>query len=146
MPGPHQPGDVTSHVPPLATPDELQAAGAGASDESAGTKRAAVSNAMVGVKKQFYGKGPARARTYFNDHYVFVVLEDGLTRNEETLIAAGESDLVRTYRLAFQEAMTQTFVQAIEEILDRKVLAYHSQIVFNPVRSFEIFMLDRPVE
>jgi uncharacterized protein YbcI len=104
--------------------------------------RAAVSNAMVGLKKEFYGKGPVAAKTYFEDDYVFVVLEGGLTRNEETLLAAGETQLVREYRLRFQEAVTRTICSAVEEIVGRRVLTYHSQIVFDPVRTFEIFVLE----
>ena len=97
---------------------------------------------MVGLKKEFYGKGPVAAKTYFEDDYVFCVLEGGLTRNEETLLAAGQADLVRTYRLRFQEAMTATITGAIEEIVGRRVLTYHSQIMFDPTRTVEIFVLE----
>ena len=96
---------------------------------------------MVGMKKDYYGKGPERARTFILDEYVFVVMEGGLTRNEKTLLAAGQHDLVRSYRLRFQEAMTATTVGAVEEILGRKVLTYHSQILFDPDRAIEIFVL-----
>ena len=113
-------------------------------DERGGSLRMALSNAMVGLKKQYYGKGPSRARSYLMDEYVLVVMEGGLTRSEETLLAAGQADLVRNYRLAFQEAVTQTTTRAVEELTGRKVLSYHSQIVFDPTRAFEIFVLDAP--
>src|SRR5919204_3738602 len=100
----------------------------GADPRDPGGLRAAVSNTLVGLKKEFYGKGPTAAKTFFNDEWVFTVLEGGLTRNEETLLAAGEERLVREVRLRFQEAMTTTICSAIEEILDRRVLTYHSQI------------------
>jgi uncharacterized protein YbcI len=106
--------------------------------------RAAISNVLVGLKKEFYGKGPDRVKTYLNDEYVFTVLEGGLTRNEQTLIEAGEEMLVRQYRLRFQEAMKDPTCAAIERVTGRKVLGYHSQIVFAPDRTFEIFVLDRP--
>ena len=112
--------------------------------DATGSLRLAISNALVGVKKQLYGKGPVRAKTYINDNYVFSVLEGGLTRNEETLIEAGEHRLVRDYRLRFQEAISTTITSAVEEVTGRKVLAYHSQIVFDPDRAFEIFVLDGP--
>ena len=112
--------------------------------DATGNLRLAISNALVGVKKQLYGKGPVKAKTYLNDNYVFAVLEGGLTRNEETLIAAGEHRLVRDYRLRFQEAVAQTIIAAMEEVTGQKVLAYHSQIVFDPDRAFEIFVLDAP--
>ena len=101
---------------------------------------------MIGLKKEFYGKGPTGAKTFLNDNYVFCVMEGGLTRNEETLIGRGHEDLVRNYRLRFQEAMEGPTVEAIQRITDRKVIGYHSQIVFNPDRAFEIFVLDRPVD
>src|SRR5215210_7056359 len=80
-----------------------------------------ISNAMVGLKKGFYGKGPTKAKTYINDNYVFCVMQGGLTRNEETLLAAGEHDLVRRYRLKFQEAMAEPTTEAIERLTGRKV-------------------------
>lgn len=109
-----------------------------------GGLRLEISNAVVGLKKQFYGRGPTKARTFINENYIFSVLEGGLTRNEETLLGAGEDDLVRTYRLRFQEVMTKTICEAIEQITGRKVLTYHSQIMFRPERTFEIFVLDGP--
>ena len=112
--------------------------------DATGNLRLAISNALVGVKKQLYGKGPVKAKTYINDNYVFTVLEGGLTRNEETLLKAGEHRLVRDYRLRFQETVAQTITTAIEEVTGQKVLAYHSQIVFDPDRAFEIFVLDAP--
>jgi uncharacterized protein YbcI len=94
--------------------------------------RQQIANAMVGLKKEFYGKGPTEAKTYINDQYVFVVMKGGLTRNEQTLIDRGEADLVRTYRLRFQEAMAGPTTESIERITGRRVLGYHSQIVFDP--------------
>lgn len=133
-------------LPRQATAAELiAAADADVSDERGGSLRMALSNAMVGLKKQYYGKGPSRARSYLMDEYVLVVMEGGLTRSEETLLAAGQADLVRNYRLAFQEAVTETTTRAVEDLTGRKVLSYHSQIVFDPTRAFEIFVLEAPV-
>jgi uncharacterized protein YbcI len=113
--------------------------------DRSGSVLAAVSNAMVGLKKRHYGKGPEKARTYTGDNYLFCVLEGGLTRSEETLIAAGEDDAVRNYRLLFQEVVADAATSAVEEITGRTVLSYHSQIVFRPARAFEIFVLDAPL-
>jgi uncharacterized protein YbcI len=107
-----------------------------------GSLRAAIANAMVGLKKQHYGRGPEGAKAFIEDDYVFVVLEGGLTRNEETLLAAGREDLVRQYRLAFQEVVGPTATGAVEELTGRRVIGYHSQIVFDPARAFEIFVLE----
>ena len=110
--------------------------------ESGRSINAQISNAMVGLKKEFYGRGPTKAKTFINDNFVFCVLEGGLTRNEQTLLANGEAQLVRQYRLRFQEVMAEPTTAAIERITGRKVIGYHSQIVFDPEFGFEIFVLD----
>ena len=125
----------------VVTSEQLQAAAGGESRDPGG-QRAAVSNAMVGLKKEFYGKGPTAAKTYFNDDWVFTVLEGGLTRNEETLLSAGDHELVRTVRLRFQDVMSTTICSVVGEIMGRKVLTYHSQILFDPVRTVEMFLLE----
>jgi uncharacterized protein YbcI len=122
-------------------PERAQDLIAAAGGQPAGSLRSALANSMVGLKKQFYGRGPEAAKAYIEDDYIFVVLEGGLTRNEETLLAAGRADLVRQYRLAFQEAVEETATGAVEELTGRKVIGYHSQIVFEPARAFEIFVL-----
>src|SRR3954466_9266833 len=109
-----------------------------------GELRAALSNALVALMKEHYGKGPTAAKSFINDEYVFTVLEGGLTRNEETLLATGRADVVREYRLAFQQAVREQFTDAVARITGRTVLDYHSQVVFDPPRSFEMFVLDGP--
>jgi uncharacterized protein YbcI len=111
---------------------------------SAGDLRAAVSNGIVAAIKRLYGKGPERARTYFADEYVFCVMEGGLTPSEQTLVEAGEGRLVRQYRLRFQEVVRDDLVGIIEGVTGRTVTGYHSQIVFEPTRLFEVFALDAP--
>jgi uncharacterized protein YbcI len=115
-------------------------------EQDIGGMRSAISNAMVGMKKEYYGKGPTAAKTFFNDDWVFCVLEGGLTRNEETLLRAGEDRMVREMRLRFQEVMTPVICGQVEEITHRRVLTYHSQIMFEPVRTVEMFLLEQPPE
>jgi uncharacterized protein YbcI len=106
-----------------------------------GGQRAAISTAIVAMFKEFYGKGPTAAKTYFNDDWVFVVLDDGLTRNEETLVGAGEQRLVREVRLRFQEVMAERITAAVADITHRRVLTYHSQLLLEPTHSVEMFLL-----
>jgi uncharacterized protein YbcI len=122
--------------------DLVEAAGGRMPHEPGGNLRTALANALVGMQKEFYGRGPSAAKAWVLDDYVFVAMEGGLTRNEETLLAGGKADLVRTYRLSFQETMGPTIMAAVGELLDRRVLTYHSQIVFDPPRTFEIFVLE----
>jgi uncharacterized protein YbcI len=127
----------------IGSTDALVAAGegAGGSSEPQGSVRAAIANAMVGLFKTHFGRGPAAAKAWLLDDYVFVALEGGLTRSEETLLADGKEDDVRRYRLAYQETVSPDARRAVAELTGRRVLDYHSQIVFHPPRSFEIFVL-----
>ena len=122
----------------------VAAAGGRPPRDNDGAVRAALVNAMVAMKKRFYGRGPEAGKAWLLDDYVFVALEGGLTRNEEILLADGKEDLIRSYRLSFQETMSDATTGAVEEVTGRKVLSYHSQVVFAPTRSYEIFLLDAP--
>jgi uncharacterized protein YbcI len=106
-----------------------------------GERLAAVSNAIVSLFSEFYGRGPTKAKTYAFDNYLFTVLEGILTTVERTLVDRGEEDLVRTVRLTFQEAMAERITSEVGAIAGREVVAYHSQVTFHPPMGFEIFVL-----
>jgi uncharacterized protein YbcI len=107
-----------------------------------GAMRAAVSTGLVQAMAHLYGRGPTKAKTYFNDEYVFCAMEDGLTPNEQRLVDAGEEHLVRQYRLRFQEVVADELTGLVEQATGRRVKTYHSQILFHPTRLMEIFLLD----
>jgi uncharacterized protein YbcI len=107
-----------------------------------GEQAAAISNAVVQIHAECYGRGPTKAKTYLFENYVFCVLEDILTTVERTLVNNGKEQLVRDVRLTFQEEVADRFTSAIEEIVGRQVLTYHSQVVFHPPMAFEIFVLE----
>jgi uncharacterized protein YbcI len=106
-----------------------------------GERLAAISNAIVNILAECYGRGPTKAKTYSFDNYLITVLEGMLTTVERTLVERGEEDLVRKVRLTFQEATAERFTSAVEEIAGREVISYHSQVTFNPALGFEIFVL-----
>jgi uncharacterized protein YbcI len=106
-----------------------------------GERLAAISNAIVTIFAEYYGRGPTKAKTYSFDNYLVTVLEDILTTVEKTLVDRGEEDLVRKVRLTFQEATAERFTSAVEEIAGREVVGYHSQVMFHPPLGFEIFVL-----
>jgi uncharacterized protein YbcI len=107
-----------------------------------GEQAAAVSNAIVQIFAECYGRGPTKAKTYMVDNYVFCVLEDILPTVEQTLVSNGREDLVREVRLTFQHEVGDRFTSAVEEILGRRVVNYHSQVVFHPPMAFEVFVLE----
>jgi uncharacterized protein YbcI len=101
-----------------------------------------VSNAIVGIFAECYGRGPTKAKSYMFDDYLVTVLDDLLTTVETTLVENGRENLVREVRVTFQEAVADRFKNAVTEVIGRKVLTYHSQVTFHPARGFEIFVLE----
>jgi len=101
-----------------------------------------VSTALVGLHKEYYGKGPTRAKTFLVDDTLMCLLHGGLTVVERTLIAAGRSGAVHDVRQSFQAAMKDPFIRLVEEITGRKVVAYLSQIHTDPDIAAEIFVLE----
>jgi uncharacterized protein YbcI len=104
--------------------------------------RAALANAMVAMKAKYYGKGPTKAKAFVEGRYVFVVMEGGLAPHEEVMIADGKEGEVRSHRLSFESSMRPVAMQMVNEITGRKVLDYHSQIVFHPPTQLEFFVLE----
>ena len=73
-------------------------------------------------------------------------MEGGLLPHEEVLVRDGEELMVRQYRLRFQESAAPQIRGAVEQVTGRKVLTYHSQIMFGPTRIIEMFLLEGPPE
>ena len=62
-----------------------------------------ISNAMVRLYKETFGRGPTKARAHFaGPDTLAVLLEDTLTVAERRLVALGEHERVREHRLFLQ--------------------------------------------
>jgi uncharacterized protein YbcI len=108
-----------------------------------GEALADVTNGIVRLFSEYYGRGPTRAKSYLlDDTYVVTVLRDTLTTVERTLADTGHGDQVRAVRLTFQEAMAETFKAVVEEALGRPVASYHSQLLIDADMGFELFVLE----
>ena len=108
-----------------------------------GDQLAEITNGIVRLFSEYYGRGPTRAKSYMlEDRYVVTVLRDTMTTVENTLAESGEGDLVRRVRLTFQEAMADSFKGVVERALGRRVAAYHSQILIDPDVGIEFFLLE----
>jgi uncharacterized protein YbcI len=97
----------------------------------------AVSNVLVALHKEQFGRGATRARTeYAGPDAMVCVLEDVLLPAERKLVSMGQDDRVRDQRNAFQNATADEFITAVEKIVHRKVRAFassvdtHSNVVF----------------
>lgn len=106
----------------------------------------ALSREMVMAMKKYYGRGPTQAKSYLVDDLLFVVMRGGTTEGERTLLDAGMTDTVREFRQKFENLMAERLVGTVEQLTDRKVLTYQSQILFDPEVVVEVFVFDRPLE
>jgi uncharacterized protein YbcI len=87
----------------------------------------ALSNALVAVHKEQFGRGPTRARSHFAGPDALVcILEDALLPAERKMVAMGEAQRVRESRLAFQVAASSEFIDAVEHLVQRKVIGFAS--------------------
>ena len=108
-----------------------------------GEQLAAVTNGIVQLFREYYGRGPDKAKSYIlDDHIVVCVLENTMTTVEQTLVKNGEHGMVRQVRLRFQEAMANEFTSVVERAMGRGVAAYHSQLTMEPDMGFEFFVLE----
>ena len=88
-----------------------------------------VSNAMVRIYKEQFGRGPTRARTFWaGPDLLTTVLEDTLTKAERSLVEMGEHERLRDSRTFFQYATTRQFCDPVERITGRTVRAFVSGI------------------
>ena len=98
------------------------------------------------LHKDYYGKGPTKAKTFLVDDTVVCILGGGFTAVERTLIESGREQVVRDIREAFQRAMDERFTAVIEEALGRRVVAYMSQMHVDPDVAVEVFLLQPGVD
>jgi uncharacterized protein YbcI len=101
-----------------------------------------ITNAIVGLHREFYGRGATRGRTVMQENYVLCVLEDIYTKAERTLIDAGNFEEVHRARNAFQGAMEVRFGEAVEELTGRRVVGFLSQVRTDPDIATEVFILE----
>ena len=101
----------------------------------------AISDGIVGLLKEFYGRGPTRTKTYFEDDLVVCLLRGGLTRVEQTLLAGGRGSSVIRQRMEFQELMRERFQTVIEQATGRQVIGFMSGNQQDPDIMCEVFIL-----
>lgn len=106
---------------------------------------ASISREMVRAMKTYFGKGPVKAKSYLFDDLLFVVMREGTTKAEETLLEAGKEDAVREFRQEFENEMAERLTYIVEQLTKRKVINYQSQVLFDPDVAIEIFMFDKPI-
>jgi uncharacterized protein YbcI len=111
---------------------------------------AAVSTGIVKLLREHYGRGPIKAKTYALDDVIVCVLRgSGFTPLEQTMMDSSHADRaerVVAMREEFQRLMAKRYKSLIEDLTDRKVVAFLSQAHVEPDITLEVFFIDRPLE
>ncbi|HEV2769591.1 MAG TPA: DUF2294 domain-containing protein [Solirubrobacteraceae bacterium] len=103
---------------------------------------AAISNAVVGIFRDYLGRGPTKARAFLRDNIVVVVLEDSLTKAEKVLVDQGQAEAMMQMRRAMQATMREALSGAVTQITGRRVIAFMSDNHPDPDYAAEVFVLE----
>lgn len=102
----------------------------------------AISNEMVRIYKDQFGRGPTKVRTLWAGPDVLVVtLEQTFTPAERSLRRLGEHRRLRDLRLLFQYAEIEVFCAPVEQLSGRKVRSFISGIDTEADLACEMFVL-----
>ena len=107
-----------------------------------GEDLASISTGLVQLHRRYYGKGPTKAKTFLVPDAIICLLRGGFTAVERTLIDDGNVDAVYDIRRSFQGAMEGHFTGVVEGAMERRVIAYMSQIHQDPDLAVELFVLE----
>jgi uncharacterized protein YbcI len=122
--------------------DQMPEAHIGHSDRR-GLELQEVTNAMVRLYKELFGRGPTKARTnYAGPDTLVTTIENSLTPAERNMIALGEHQRVRDIRMFFQYASEREFSEPVEQITGRKVRAFVSGVDTGRDVATEVFYLE----
>jgi uncharacterized protein YbcI len=110
--------------------------------QPAGPLRQDISNTIVTLFKQRFGRGPTSCRTYLETDLVVLVMSGGYTAGERTMFEAGKWHEVRQARVAWQDSMEARFVEAIERLTSRSVKAFMSANHQGADLTVELFVLN----
>jgi uncharacterized protein YbcI len=122
--------------------DQTQPPSIGHADRQ-GLELQEITNAMVRLYKELFGRGPTKARTnYAGPDTLVATIENSLTPAERNMIDLGEHQRVREIRMFFQHASDAEFTGTVEEITGRKVRAFVSGMDTHQDVATEIFYLE----
>jgi uncharacterized protein YbcI len=106
-----------------------------------GPLAAQITTAVVGLFRDYTGRGPTKARTFLNEELVHVLLEDTMTTADRQLAEGGEEEFVLELRRKFQTTMRDDLVNVVEQLGGRRVIAFMSDNTLEPDMALESFVL-----
>ena len=110
-------------------------------DRGGGSLRTAISNEIVHLYVERFGRGAEQARTIVDGDHIVVVLEGILTQAESSLIQRGEEHQVDEQRLLFQRQFRDRLIEIIERHSGRRVRSFASGVNARESIASEVFTL-----
>ena len=102
----------------------------------------AVSDAMIALHERYHHRAPVTAKTQLlGGDLLACVLSGVYTDVEKTMIELQRTTIVQETRSAFQNAMQQKFIDVVERLSGRGVLAFISNHHVGPDMEIELFLL-----
>jgi len=102
----------------------------------------AVTDAMVALHERYHHRAPVSAKTLLLDDELLVCVLGGVyTDVEKTIIEIQRAPIVQETRSAFQSAMQNKFIAAVERLSGRDVVTFISNHHVGPDLEVEVFIL-----
>jgi uncharacterized protein YbcI len=131
--------DAPTESPESTTTVDLQQGANGAGNQAL----AALSNEMVRIYKEQFGRGPTKVRSHYaGPDTVVCLLENTFTPAEKNLQGMGEHQRLREMRMFFQYASAGDFRESVEATIGRRVRSFISGIDTNTDVACEMFVLE----
>ena len=103
---------------------------------------ASVTEAMVELHERYHHRKPATAKTQLMGGDLLACVMGGVyTDVEKTMIELDHHNIVAETRSAFEQAMRDKFVGAVEQLSGRRVLTFMSDSNVGPDLAVELFVL-----
>jgi uncharacterized protein YbcI len=102
----------------------------------------ALANAVVHVTREYTGRGPTKARASIQNDMLVVMMQDALTKGEQSLVENGKTSMVLDMRRCYQITMRGALIEQVEALTGRKVLAFMSDNHVEPDMAVEIFVFE----
>ncbi|WP_044895134.1 DUF2294 domain-containing protein [Bacillus alveayuensis] len=111
-------------------------------------KEAAFNEIVRKVRKDLFGKGPERIKTYFIENIAITILQGNLTPTEKFIARSPEGkEMVHTARThMIQEVYAQQVPDGMEELVGAKLVHLFSDIKIEEDIAVSVFLFEKKIE
>ena len=114
--------------------------------KSSGELEAEFTKAIIKLEKEYHGRGPLEARTFFIDDMILVRLRGVLTQAEQKLAETPQgSTLIKETRRQLFETSRSMLEDIVCEMLGFQVKSFHSDISTKNNERIIVLTLDRKI-